>query len=200
MEARFGHDFGAVRLHTDDTAAASAAVLDARAYVVGQHVVFAAGHYAPQAPEGRRLLAHELTHVLQQGPVRRIPDQLFLDFPDSAAEREAENVAGQVMRGRRESAIASVPVLVQRAPAPPSSIYGSWYTALPGGPTASCLYLIPPAPGYGPTAIGGSLTDLDPNRAKNGVNTGGLNFCTFDGTTLSGKIEVPGGSNLETLS
>jgi Domain of unknown function (DUF4157)/DNA/RNA non-specific endonuclease len=66
MESRMGFDFGKVRVHTDARAAASARAMGARAYTVGSDVVFAAGRYAPQSAEGRRLLAHELTHVVQQ--------------------------------------------------------------------------------------------------------------------------------------
>src|SRR5258708_33569396 len=66
MEGRFGHDFGHVRIHTDAGAADSARSVDALAYTVGQDVVFASGQYAPNTATGRRLLAHELTHVLQQ--------------------------------------------------------------------------------------------------------------------------------------
>lgn len=65
MEPRFGHDFGDVRLHTDAGAAESAAAIDAQAYSVGRDVVFGAGYYAPANIAGQRLLAHELTHVLQ---------------------------------------------------------------------------------------------------------------------------------------
>jgi hypothetical protein len=66
MEPRFGHDFSRVRVHTDHTAARSAEAVAARAYTVGSHMVFGAGRYAPASQEGRRLIAHELTHVLQQ--------------------------------------------------------------------------------------------------------------------------------------
>lgn len=66
MEERFGHDFSSVRVHTDATAGQSARDVDAQAYTVGHDVVFAAGHYAPHTREGRHLLAHELTHVVQQ--------------------------------------------------------------------------------------------------------------------------------------
>ena len=55
MEARFGHDFGRVRVHTDDRAATSARALNAKAYTVGNHVVFAAGRFAPHSTAGRRL-------------------------------------------------------------------------------------------------------------------------------------------------
>ena len=67
MESRFGHDFARVRIHHDDAAAESAAAIRARAYTLGSDVVFAAGHYAPHTRDGLRLLAHELTHVVQQG-------------------------------------------------------------------------------------------------------------------------------------
>jgi hypothetical protein len=66
MEARFGYDFSKVRVHTDATAALSARALGAHAYTVGSDVVFAAGRFAPDTVAGRRLLAHELTHVVQQ--------------------------------------------------------------------------------------------------------------------------------------
>lgn len=67
MESRFGHNFGHVRIHADARADAAARAVDARAFTVGRDIVFAAGEYAPDREDGRRLLAHELTHVLQQG-------------------------------------------------------------------------------------------------------------------------------------
>jgi hypothetical protein len=66
MESRFGHDFSSVRVHTDAKAAESAHAVDARAYTLGQNIVFGTGQYAPGTPTGQRLLAHELTHVVQQ--------------------------------------------------------------------------------------------------------------------------------------
>ncbi|WP_051563778.1 eCIS core domain-containing protein [Enterovibrio calviensis] len=66
MEPRFGADFSQVRIHTDDDAAKSANSINARAYTVGSQVVFGAGQYRPQTDVGRRLIAHELTHVMQQ--------------------------------------------------------------------------------------------------------------------------------------
>jgi hypothetical protein len=66
MEERFGHDFSDVRIHTASQAAESARSLDARAYTVGSDIVFANGQYAPNTNQGRRLIAHELTHVSQQ--------------------------------------------------------------------------------------------------------------------------------------
>lgn len=75
MESQFGHDFGRVRVHSDREAQESALALGARAYTRGQDVVFGAGEYAPESELGQRLLAHELTHVVQQtaGPPAESP-------------------------------------------------------------------------------------------------------------------------------
>lgn len=66
MEPRFGADFSQVRVHTDPQASASARAINALAYTVGRDVVFGTGQYAPGTPSGRALIAHELTHTLQQ--------------------------------------------------------------------------------------------------------------------------------------
>jgi hypothetical protein len=66
MEPRFGHDFSKVRVHTGDRAAESARALGALAYTLGPNIVFGAGRYEPSSSQGRQLLAHELTHVVQQ--------------------------------------------------------------------------------------------------------------------------------------
>ncbi len=81
MEARFRQDFSGVRVHADTAAAASASRLRAEAYTFGNDVVFGAGRYAPASADGRRLLAHELMHVVQQ---RR-----GLSDSPAALEREA---------------------------------------------------------------------------------------------------------------
>ena len=66
FEPRFGYDFSRVRLHTDTQAADTARALNARAFTVGQDVVFGNGEYAVGTASGKRLLAHELTHIVQQ--------------------------------------------------------------------------------------------------------------------------------------
>lgn len=66
MEPRFGHDFSRVRVHSGSMAEQSARDLNAHAYTVGHNIVFGAGRFAPGTQEGRRLIAHELTHVVQQ--------------------------------------------------------------------------------------------------------------------------------------
>ena len=67
MESRFGQDFGQVRIHTGGQAAESASAIQAKAYTSGKDIVFGAGEYRPESGEGKRLLAHELAHVGQQG-------------------------------------------------------------------------------------------------------------------------------------
>ena len=85
MEERFGHDFRAVRVHTCTEAEVAARALNAKAYTVGSDLVFSRGRYAPYTAEGKRLLAHELTHVVQQTRGR---DQMRSSAGE--AEREAE--------------------------------------------------------------------------------------------------------------
>ena len=65
MEQRFGHDFSRVRVHSGTAAEQSAQDVNAHAYTVGHTMVFGAGRFAPSTHEGRRLIVHELTHVLQ---------------------------------------------------------------------------------------------------------------------------------------
>jgi hypothetical protein len=71
MEARLGHDFGDVRVHNDGAAHESARAVNAQAYTVGTNIVFQRDKYEPSSDSGRHMLAHELTHVVQQrsGPV-----------------------------------------------------------------------------------------------------------------------------------
>jgi Domain of unknown function (DUF4157) len=97
MEPRFGRDFSQLRVHTDAKAAGSAQAIDAAAYTVGQEVVIGAGQYAPGTAEGRRLLAHELTHVVQQAsaaiptlqrqPARNDIADLELELQSKMSER-----------------------------------------------------------------------------------------------------------------
>jgi proteasome lid subunit RPN8/RPN11 len=89
MEARFGRDFGRVRVHTDGEAAAAARSVDAAAFTLRRDVVFGAGRYAPGTAAGRRLVAHELAHVVQQ--------ERGGAAPVHAAEREAERAAAQAV-------------------------------------------------------------------------------------------------------
>ena len=90
FEPRFGRDFGAVRIHTNAQAADSARSINARAYTVGSNVVFNSGQYTPQSDQGRRLLAHELTHVVQQNQLPRKGD-VFLKVSSLEGNGERDN-------------------------------------------------------------------------------------------------------------
>jgi len=122
MEPRFGHDFSHVRVHTDAKAAASAQAVNARAYTVGRDVVFGTGSYSPQMGEGRKLIAHELTHVAQQAQQTESTLGLTIGPANSSDETQAERVADAVMV--REN---NVPLskrtsanILRRTPAPPT--------------------------------------------------------------------------------
>jgi len=91
MERRFGHDFSKVRVHCDTAAEQSAREVNARAYTVGPDIVFDHGEFKPPTTSGRKLLAHELTHVVQQEhdaaqfsprTIRRQPKTETPEFPD----------------------------------------------------------------------------------------------------------------------
>jgi hypothetical protein len=101
MESRFGSDFGDVRVHTDPKASESAKAVSAQAYTVGSDIVFQSGTYAPETGAGKHMLAHELTHVVQQrsGPVdgTPAPGGIKISHPSDSFEQEAERHAGAIM-------------------------------------------------------------------------------------------------------
>jgi hypothetical protein len=107
MEPRFRHSFADVRVHADGRAAESARAVGAHAYAVGTSVVFGAGRYAPGSAEGRRLIAHELAHVVQQrGASPALQPRLEIGAADDPAEREADQAAaGAVPHGPRTEGI-----------------------------------------------------------------------------------------------
>ncbi|WP_018185020.1 DUF4157 domain-containing protein [Kaistia granuli] len=96
FEPRFGADLAGVRLHTDAPAATAANAIGARAYTYGNDIAFAPGAYAPGTASGRRLIAHELAHVLQQrsGALR-----IQRDGPQTAKPADAELELGNTLRG-----------------------------------------------------------------------------------------------------
>jgi hypothetical protein len=98
MEPRFGHDFSGVRVHTDTQAAESARAVNALAYTVGRDVVFGEQRYSPQTLAGQRLLAHELTHVVQQGAASApTAANLRIGHADDPLEREASTLAQETV-------------------------------------------------------------------------------------------------------
>ncbi|HEX8241918.1 MAG TPA: DUF4157 domain-containing protein, partial [Longimicrobium sp.] len=99
MEKRFKADFGAVRVHDDARADRLCRALNARAFTRGTHVYFAAGQYRPATPEGKKLLAHELTHVVQQRNSATV-QRMAVGAQGDAFEREADRAADDVAGGR----------------------------------------------------------------------------------------------------
>ncbi len=100
MEPRFGHDFSRVRVHTGSKAVTSATTVNALAYTVGRDVVFGAGQYAPNTSDGKRLLAHELTHVVQQDNHHHLfTADLSIGAARDTYELEADVVADRVVSG-----------------------------------------------------------------------------------------------------
>lgn len=103
MEPRLGHDFSRVRVHTDSSAAESARDVNALAYTVGNNLVFGTGQFSPNTTSGKMLLAHELTHVVQQNTSESLSQAgLGLGRPDRY-EGEAAQVAAAVAREGKTS-------------------------------------------------------------------------------------------------
>ena len=96
MESRLGYDFGSVRVHSDQGAATAARSVRARAFTVGRDIVFGAGQYAPESNAGRRLIAHELTHVVQQGAARSLDGGGREELLETAGERVQRDLALEV--------------------------------------------------------------------------------------------------------
>ena len=121
MEQRFGYDFSRVRVHSGSEAEQSAREVNARAYTVGHNLVFGPGQFAPETLDGRRLIAHELTHVVQQGRADRTVPQASRTSNAENAVIQAKGTATCVMpmRGTERLSPLSSPA-VQLQPAPPA--------------------------------------------------------------------------------
>lgn len=126
FESRFGHGFGQVRVHTGDNATSMAQAVNARAFTVGSDIFFGAHQYAPQTPAGRRLIAHELTHVIQQGSSSRT----------STAHISNDQPASNATPLQRVPVTAGANVMVQRdvldyVAIDPQRLVGKAWLALP---------------------------------------------------------------------
>jgi hypothetical protein len=141
FEPRFGHDLAGVRVHADPEAGRLAETLHAHAFARGQHVVFAPGRYQPDTPAGRRLLAHELTHTLQQRQGAVSP------VADTVQRRAAPSIAGTAMS--LQAPEAAGPDLIDPSPAAD--------TEPDAGP--------PPAPEAAPPPVAGGQAPATPPAA-----------------------------------
>jgi hypothetical protein len=115
MSAKFGHDFSQIRIHTDSRAGEAAGAMGANAYALGGDIVFGAGKYNPGSRETERLLAHELTHVVQQSQ-SGMGDWGRASAKGDASELEADSLASQVMMGRSVRVQAAPGAAVARDP------------------------------------------------------------------------------------
>lgn len=118
FEPRFGQNLGDVRVHTGARADASARSVNALAYTVDRDIVFREGSYSPETNPGKKLLAHELVHVLQQSngaPSRQDKSAgLSVSDPSDAAEIEADTIANEVVGGGVSSPIQRAPMAIAR--------------------------------------------------------------------------------------
>ncbi len=109
LEPDFGHDFSQLRIHDDSTSHQAARSLGAQAFTLGQHIYFGAGRYAPHTETGLRLLAHEVTHTLQQRGAALAPSAakteagaaFRTDRADAPLEQEADAAAAALLAGQR---------------------------------------------------------------------------------------------------
>jgi hypothetical protein len=107
MESRFDHDFSQVRVHADGRAAESARTIHALAYTLGEHIVFGGGRYAPATLAGQKLLAHELTHVVQQRRpgARRLVQRAAVEYVEQVADTDP--TAAQIL-GKFDRSVAAI--------------------------------------------------------------------------------------------
>ena len=129
LEPQFGHSFENIRIFADDRAAQSADALHANAYTVGSNIVFNSGRYQPNSSDGQRLIAHELTHSVQQGGLdgnQSLPSELEVNQPGDRYEQAAEQMADGITsssapstsgtRSSKPSTLSTEALQVQRDP------------------------------------------------------------------------------------
>lgn len=191
MEPRFGHDFGHVRVHTDGAAASGADAISARAFTHGHHIAFARGEYEPSTTAGKELLAHELTHIVQQASgtigVQRAthhvgPTTISIDYGD---------VVGHDTQAEHQSQIEA------------------WYTGLTGQPAVDIAARVAsltdtqrrwlvfaldvlkdnPAPGLDLTVAAGRLVDYAPGARHSPLGAQWREFA-METMRASGWLEV----------
>ena len=129
MEFALGADLSGVRIHKDPDAAYAANDINARAFTVGQDVYFGSGQYDPATKQGNHLLAHELSHTLQQASGNATPQaDTPISSPGDPLEREADAVAASIS-SLTETTPAPLQPLRPRLTTPPM-VLGAWYDPL----------------------------------------------------------------------
>jgi hypothetical protein len=184
MEPRFGYDFSGVRVHTDEAAAISAGAVTANAYTANNHIAFASQKYSPATPNGQSLLAHELTHVVQQarGAVSgtAIGQGLHLSHPEDPFERSAKTIGDDELHGRPLVPNAATLIPLRHPPYVPGDgyiqrdgLFGSQTASSDAGAVAGIV-----GAGLGAAALGLALfAYLRPPEALNPAPvTGGISI------------------------
>ncbi|MGH9836397.1 MAG: eCIS core domain-containing protein [Blastocatellia bacterium] len=160
FEPRFGRDFSNVRTHTSAKAVESARAVNALAYTVGRDVVFGAKQYSPGTNEGRHLLAHELTHVVQQAGSNTQAAAIKYASDSTVAEHNADAIADAVVGGQTLGPITMAAQTIQRraAPyikkitvhlAPPQTADLEWQGTAPDDAPGSDHFTVSTGKGYG---------------------------------------------------
>ncbi|MBZ5681020.1 MAG: DUF4157 domain-containing protein [Acidobacteriia bacterium] len=139
MESAFGTDFSSVRVHTDAEANQLNQAVNALAFTTGQDIFFRDGLYQPSSSSGQELLAHELTHVVQQGG-KKVQGKLVVGTPDDQYEQEADLVAKSVMNA------SEAPAAQESKPPRPGNRVQRQQATPAGGTGASQATAASPAP------------------------------------------------------
>ncbi|WP_370964385.1 DUF4157 domain-containing protein [Amycolatopsis sp. cg9] len=172
-EDRFGADFADVRLHTDGAAADASEVISARAFTIGDDVYFARGEYRPETVRGQRLLAHELTHVVQGGGPRAAGS--WLSHPADPAERAAEAAADAFMAGGTVSTVDPPAAAVHRdgPPAPDTAAAPAIIAAVRGDDVPGVVRLLDGHTRPELAALRGTVNAAIGTRLESWLFTGG---------------------------
>jgi hypothetical protein len=171
FEPRFGYDFGDVRVHTDPRAADSARSIDALAYTTGRDIVFGDGQYAPETSAGRKLLAHELAHTLQQGADKRISRQCISDLGSTPTP-----AGDSVLIGSANLNLGTVPVSSDITAGP---LVGTFHVKL-HVPRELQRAVAPDFLGLRDATIGGSISlEASGGGSRPPIGTAGNELCVF---------------------
>jgi len=216
FEPQFGHDFSKVRVHTDAEAAESAHTVNALGYTVGPQIVFGTGQYRPGEPSGKRLLAHELTHIVQQRGEAPATGPLRVGPLDDSHEREATSIQRAVEAGNMLPPISGAAGLLRRQAAdpsasqtdPPFSTDGTQSQELPGvvdengtddgGGASGTVPATEQQPAYDQDGAGcgdGSATPIKPRKISAGLvlnvqtRSGHVGHGPSNADALSGGID-----------
>jgi hypothetical protein len=168
FESRFGHDFSGIRVHTDSQAAETAGQINAQAFTVGRNIFFGAGKYEPHTSSGKWLLAHELTHTLQQQPsqpiaAKRKPEKL----PQAPSKIQRITIQRKVAGAKAPSSPAqdlAFQAVINKAKA--AAKQQKSHAPAQGKATEAQAAAVPPANDRGSKAAGQQVQQMDQQQPK----------------------------------